>query len=61
MTQAHPGVLSLLEHRSLVRLRLVRDRVLGMILPVSGVADRGIRLERVNILGQLLEVQLMKG
>ena len=42
MTWFHLGVLSLLEHHSLVRLFLVRDQELDGMLRISPAADKEI-------------------
>ena len=59
MTWFHPGVLSLPEHRSPVRL--LRVGVLGAdgIWFVTVVAVRGIRRDSVDHRGRLLRVQLL--
>ena len=60
MTWFHPGVLSLLEHRSPVRL--FRVGVLGAdgMWFVIVVADRDIRRDSVDHRGRLLRAQLLE-
>ena len=60
MTWFHPGVLSLPEHRSPVRL--FRVGVLGAdeIWFVTVVVDRGIRRDSVDHRGRLFRAQLLE-
>ena len=60
MTWFHPGVLSLPEHRSPVRL--FRVGVLGAdgIWFATVVVDRGIRRDSVDHRGRLLRAQLLE-